>query len=161
MEKYSKATVRQLKIFLQHWLREKDADEILMIDTNRILIGKGDEIREVPICEIIQNNETMLEKCVRDLHKRGIEAIPIPDHVGQSDERRLETLLRLTQQPPFHRRKTSHRLETFYYLGEILTIRGWQKNDIRRIREMFSTNKGASDFKKTARRVLNCFKLVG
>jgi len=79
----------------------------------------------------------------------------------QNDEQRLETLLHLTQQTAFRKRKTFHRMETFYYLGEVLDTRGWQKKDKRRIRTLFTTNKGARDFCVTARRVYELFRARG
>uniref|UniRef100_U9TCA9 Uncharacterized protein n=1 Tax=Rhizophagus irregularis (strain DAOM 181602 / DAOM 197198 / MUCL 43194) TaxID=747089 RepID=U9TCA9_RHIID len=161
METYSKETIRQLKIFLQHWLHERRPNDVLTIDSDRILFSNNFGIQEIHLYDFIGNCATVLEKCVEDLRKEGVTTIPVPDYVGQDDEQRLETLLHLTQQPSFHRRKTLHRIETFYYLGEVLTLRGWRKKDARRIRELFSTNKGASEFKKTAKRVYELFQARG
>jgi hypothetical protein len=161
MENHSEVTNRQLGIFLQHWMRERSSDEILLIDGNRIIVSDGNNVQEVPMHQLVGKSQTMLEKCIYDLQKKGVDTIPIPDYLGQLDEQRLTTLLQLAQQPLFQQRKSYYRLEVLYYLGEVLTLRGWQKEDSQRIREMFKTNKGASDFKKMARRVYELFQARG
>ena len=66
----------------------------------------------------------------------------------------------MTQQPSFKSRKSSNRLETFYYLGEVLAIRGWRQSDWKLIRESYDA-RSAQLMERTAKRVYELFTTRG
>lgn len=160
MERYSTKTLQQLRTFIQSWLKEKGTNERLIIGPTEIIIQEGQSENCITIPDLLTMSP-LLSKCLQDLRRPGIEIIPIPDYLEYEDEQRLTLLLNLTQQPMFRKRKTPYRLEIFYYLGEVLSTRGFQQNDIKQLRDMFSTSKGATDFKKTARRTYELFQARG
>lgn len=161
MEQYSERFTQQLCTFLRHWMKENKGNETLILNALTLTIRNDQHEQEIPLTELIREEKTLLNRCKQDLQNPGPDDFPLPDYLAQDDEQRLETLLHLTQQTAFRKRKTRHRLETFYYLGEVLNTRGWQRKDKQRIRTLFTTNKGANDLKNTARRVYELFRARG
>lgn len=157
MDHYSEQTRQQLRNFIQQWNQDRKTDEELIINASTITIRNPLTTLTIETSDFMKQSETLLERCLKDIQQNGIDIIPMPHYIEQSDEQRLTSLLQCVQQSTFRQRKSLHRLEVFYYLGEVLTLRGWQKVDTQRINTLFSTTKSASDFKKTAKRTYELF----
>ncbi|GBC33783.2 putative integrase core domain protein [Rhizophagus irregularis DAOM 181602=DAOM 197198] len=64
----------------------RQPNDVLTIDSDRILFSNNFGIQEIHLYDFIGNCATVLEKCVEDLRKEGVTTIPVPDYVGQDDE---------------------------------------------------------------------------
>ena len=60
----------------------------------------------------------------------------------------------------FRNQPVNSRLQYFYHLGEVLTLRGWTKADSRMLTRTFDA-RSARDIKKIARRVYELFHTRG
>jgi len=147
--------------FLQVWSPDALEGQRITISNTHVTIEVPDEQQTIPIGDLLQNVlDPMIEKCKEDLQREGIEIIPFPEYLEKDEETKLHFLLDFTTQPAFQCRKTNIRLETFYYLGEVLTVRGWRNADKKLIRNQYEC-RIARKIEKIAKRVYELFSVRG
>jgi hypothetical protein len=160
MKQYNTKELQNILDFIQQWFNERDDNEELYIHADHMTIINEQQAHTISLQDIAHKN-TLLERCKQDLQRDGSISFNPPSYLGLDEESRINALLKLTQEAEFKKRKPLTRLETFYYLGEVLNARGWQKKDIRQINKLFCAKKSASNFRKTARRVYELFNSRG
>jgi hypothetical protein len=161
MDSLSENTRKELLSFLRLWTKEAADEQQITITTTQITFEGQEEAQTIHIEDLLRDNlEPVIEKCKTDLMRVGIEVIPFPDYLVWTEEERLRILVNLTTQPTFKSRKSSVRMETFYYLGEVLAARGWRKSDKKIIRDSYD-GRTARIIEKTAKRVFELFLARG
>jgi hypothetical protein len=104
--------------------------------------------------------KTIMAKCKEDLNRPGSIQYQRPEYaIGEEGVRIMQTLREFTHFS--WKQKTIHeRLEAYYYLGEVLSLRGWVKRDNQLLRQQL---KGITikETKRVAKRVYELFHARG
>ena len=128
MEQLTAEANQRLCQFLQVWSPNALKGQRITISNTHVFFETQDEQQTTPIDELMRNSlNPIIERCKEDLNRKGIEVIPFPNYIEKEEEAKLQFLLDFTTQPEFKRRKSNIRLETYYYLGEVLATRSWRK----------------------------------
>ncbi|PKC53581.1 hypothetical protein RhiirA1_474862, partial [Rhizophagus irregularis] len=117
-----------------------------------------DKIDSVELQSILQIDEKrkILEKCKRDLNRLPTLEYQRPKYLRGTEFECLERLVRMIKTSPFRQKDIQRRLEVYYYLGEIMSIRGWIKRDYRHLQQQLG-ERSAKETKKIAKRVYELF----
>lgn len=159
METFSEKFKGQLKTLLQLWMEEKGEYEEFHITPTNLLLSNVEKIVSVDFRTILDYNETV-HRCKLDLNRPANDAYQRPNYLEGSKDELLKKLARRIQQTTFRQRNVHERLEIYYYLGELLFLRGWSKKDYGTLQEQVG-QRFAKDVKKTARRVYELFASRG
>jgi hypothetical protein len=151
-----------LKAFLQLWLQEKGEFQELQVTPTHIVLEAAERIESIEIQTILQvdRRQKDFDICRRAIQRPIDSNIQRLNQVGGSDDGQLGMILRKMAKNNFRRWSVQERLETFYLLGEILTLRGWTKRDYQAI-EQHLGERAAKDVKKIARRAYELFTARG
>ncbi|PKK58493.1 hypothetical protein RhiirC2_796208 [Rhizophagus irregularis] len=162
METFSEKFKGQLKTLLQLWLEEKGEYEELHITPTNLLLSDAEKIVSVDFGTILNYDEPreMVHRCKIDLHHPTNYEYQRPNYLGGSEDELLRKLARMIRQTTFRQKSVHERLENYYYLGELLSLRGWTKRDYGILQEQVG-QRFAKDAKKTARRVYELFAIRG
>src|SRR6266498_5084506 len=152
----------QFKLFLQLWLQERgDYSELHVISTN-VILEAPDRIESIDVETILNVSEKkiILDKCKQDLMRSVDYSYQLPDYVVANEDERLQKLIQIVKQSSFRRTNVHDRLKVYFYLGEILSLRGWVRKDNQLLQHHFG-ERSAKEVKKTAKRVFELFNARG
>jgi len=161
MERLSENVQQSLQQFINNWTNDETTIEQITINRQEVAFESNNDTVRVPLDSIIANKSTiLLRKCEQDLDKEGIGIIPFPDYIGINEEERLRVLIEETTTPEFKQRKSFKRLETLYYLGDVLRSRGYRTDDKTLIRQTYDA-RNTRNLQKSSKRVFELFSARG
>jgi hypothetical protein len=163
MEQISGNLRKSLQQFIQVWIQERGKDEEIRITSSAVLFETLDRIESIDISELMSDvvdddqHKSLVDKCEQDLDRPGYPAYIPPVYTRAPA---LEQLSQIVEKPLFQQRKTNYRLETYYYLGRVLSSRGWIQEDKQFLCVHFNSRK-VREIKRTAKRVHELFSVRG
>ncbi|POG82686.1 hypothetical protein GLOIN_2v1762086 [Rhizophagus irregularis DAOM 181602=DAOM 197198] len=162
METFSEKFKGQLKALLQLWLKEKGEYEEFHITPTNLLLSDAERIFSIDFKTILDYDEQseIVHRCKIDLHHLTNYEYQRPNYLGGNEDELLRKLTRMIRQTTFRQKSVHERLEVYYYLGELLSLRGWTKKDYGILQEQVG-QRFAKDVKKTSRRVYELFAIRG
>jgi len=152
----------QFKLFLQLWLQERGDYSELHVTSTNVILEAPDRIESIDVETILNVSEKkiILDKCKQDLMRPVDYSYQLPDYVVANEDERLQKLIQIVKQSSFRRTNVHDRLKVYFYLGEILSLRGWVRKDNQLLQHHFG-ERSAKEVKKTAKRVFELFNARG
>ena len=161
MERLSENAQQSLQQFINYWTNDETTIEQITINRQEVAFESNNDTIRVPLDSITANKSTiLLRKCEQDLDREGIGIIPFPEYIGIDEEQRLRVLIEETTTTGFKQRKSFKRLETLYYLGDVLRSRGYRTDDKTLIRQTYDA-RNARNLQKSLKRVFELFSAQG
>ena len=145
-------------------LQDRENEEIHITATD-ITIETVDTFASIDLEEFLAEftntlGESVLEKCRKNLDRSETPLIPFSEYLDQDEPTKLNQLIALLGSETFLDQLAATRLETYFYLGEVLISRGEAKEDKSLLRAAFTASKTKVAI-KTAKRVYYLFSARG
>src|SRR3954452_724746 len=165
MDNYSTELKDLLRKTINAWLLERGEEEELRITSSTIIVETLDSIQSTDFAEFFTPapkviEPTTLDRCIADLEQLGTPTVTFPAYLEEDETVRLRHLVELTSAATFKQKTVHERMETLYYLGEVLNSRGWTKDDKRLLREAFSERR-YKEIRKVVKRTYTLFAARG
>lgn len=135
MEHYSSKFRTLLRRVAKEWMVERKDEEELCFTSSAlgIITEEGEQFwtyeeliaeeEEVPQVDLVQ-------RCLADLEGTLEPHNTFPSYLNKPDETRIRHLAKNMAKASFSGKSVTRRLETYYYMGQVLTSRGWLEEDL-------------------------------
>ena len=165
MEHYSPKLRTLLKRVARTWLLERGDEEELYFTSSALRIKKREEEEFRVYTELLAEEEEvpqidLVGQCLADLEGIATTTVTFPSYADKSEDFRFGYLIECISKDSFQNESVIRRLETYYYLGDVLTSRGWTTEDNKILLGIFNERK-TTYVRTTARRVYELFSARG
>ncbi len=143
MEHYSPKFRTLLKRVIKAWILERKDEEELCFTFTTLGIKTKEEEQSWAYTELLAeeeeiSQEDLVEQCLAELEGVVTTTVIFPFYVDKPEDFRFRYLIENVAKDSFQNESAIKRLETYYYLGEVLTSRGWTNEDNKLLLEVFN-----------------------
>ena len=143
MEHYSPKFRTLLKRVIKAWILERRDEEELCFTFTTLGIKTKEEEQSWAYTELLAeeeeiSQEDLVEQCLAELEGVVTTTVIFPFYVDKPEDFRFRYLIENVAKDSFQNESAIKRLETYYYLGEVLTSRGWTNEDNKLLLEVFN-----------------------
>ena len=165
MEHYSPKLRALLKRVARMWLLEKGDEEELCFTSSALRIKKREEEESWVYAELLAEEEEipqidLVEQCLADLEGMTTTTVTFPSYADKSEDFRFGHLIECVLKDSFQSESVVKHLETYYYLGDVLTSRGWTIEDNKTLLGIFNERR-TTYIRTIAKRVYELFSARG
>jgi len=165
MEHYSLKLRELLKQTADAWLLERSNGEELWFTPTSFRIETEGRTQSVDYINLVAEEEeisetTLVKRCLEDLEGIDTSILTFPPYFSKPEPERLCYLIAYIDRKSFPQKSIIKRLESYYYLGDVLTSRGWAAKDNGAMLKVFKARK-TKYIQKIAKRVYALFSARG
>ena len=143
MEHYSPKFRTLLKRVIKAWELERRDEEELCFTFTTLRIKTKEEEQSWAYTELLAEEEEvsqgdLVEQCLAELEGAVTTTVIFPFYIDKSEDFRFRYLIENVAKDSFQNESAIKCLETYYYLGEVLTSRGWTIEDNKLLLRVFN-----------------------